>query len=125
MPGKGITVKLGDSSAQSMPVGFKIPYTVMETDAQGNPDPAGAGDVVNVSVDDLALGGVAPDPTPTVSGALGTGFILGNAVGTLTVTFTASHSDGSPVGPPDVNVINILQGPAVATVVTFGVPIPQ
>ena len=105
----------------------KMPYTVMELDADSNPVPPQPGDTLAVVSSDTASATLLPDAAPTVAGALGTGFIVGGSKVQLgvQVTFTALRAGGTPIGSPLVANIDIVGGNASSVSVSFGTPVAQ
>ena len=113
---------------------FKLPYFATELDADGNQamDP---GDSVAVTTDDTAKATVAPDatvdPAKVPSGTdatkvLQTGFLVGGSkLGTVNVTATFSHTDGTAAPPPISVAVDILSGPPVTGGFGFGTAVPQ
>jgi hypothetical protein len=107
--------QLGDSQ--------KVPYTLIETDAKNNPVPAAPSDSISVVSGDTTMLTVVPDVTPA-AGTVGSGFLVGGAkLGTVTVTATVTHADGSIMTATDS--IDIVAGAASSLAFGLGAPIPQ
>lgn len=104
---------------------FKVPFSVIELDSDNNPT-GGQGDTATVVSSDTASLTVVLDPTPA-PGSIVSGFLVGGTklqVG-VAVTVTTSHADGSPVGQPVVDMIDIVAGAGVSAGISLGTPIPQ
>lgn len=114
----------------------KVPYAVFESDADGNVGTPGAGDSVVVSSDSPNSITVVPDPAvdpakvqapATAAQALQTGFIVGGKVNKVgcQVTATFTHSDGTPVPAPVVDLIDNVVGPLSTGAISLGAPVSQ
>jgi hypothetical protein len=104
---------------------FKIPYNVVELDSDGNVATPSAGDTCTVVSSDTTKATIVPDATPA-AGSIASGFIVGGSVeGTVTVTATTTHADGTPVGPPIVDAIDVVSGAPVTAGFSLGTPVSQ
>lgn len=104
---------------------FKVPYTLVETDADGNPATPAPGDTATVTSADTDSITVVPDETP-VDGTVASGFLLGGKklqVG-VSVTALVTHTDGTTLGPV-VDLIDVVGGAASTLAFGLGAPIPQ
>ena len=112
----------------------KIPYAVLETDADGNAVVPAAGDSVSVVSADTDSFTVVPDTTvdpakaPAGSTPLQTGFIVGgkkNQAGvSITATITKGDSTATPI-PPIVILLDNVTGPASNGSISLGQPEAQ
>lgn len=110
----------------------KVPYAVLETDADGNSVAPVAGDTCVGTSADTASFTIVPDATPDAAKApagsspVQTGFIVGgskNQAGVV-LTFTISHADGSPAIIITDTLDNVT-GPATNGSVSLGTPVAQ
>ena|SRR5579863_4103190 len=102
----------------------KVPYivSILDSDKLLTTE---AGDVCTVSSSDVTLATVVPDATPTVPGALQTGFILGQPkTGTVNITSHVVKADGTTL-PDQTIAIDIVPGPATGQGLTLGTPVAQ
>jgi hypothetical protein len=105
----------------------KAPFAVTELDADGQAVPPLAGDTCPIVSSDTTLATIVIDATPTVPGALTTGFIVAQPkAGTVNVTFgPIGKADGTTVGKQVVDIFDIVAGAATQLGVSIGAPIPQ
>lgn len=104
----------------------KVPYVVTELDADGNVATPGAGDTCAVTSDDTTKATIVPDATPSVTGAIQTGFVVGGStLGTVNITSTITHADGTPGPSPVTDAIDILSGPPATQGFALGTPVNQ
>jgi len=103
----------------------KIPYSVPETDADGNPTAPNPGDTCVVTASDTDMGTVVPDATPA-AGTIASGFVIGGKkLGTLTITATITKADGTPGPGPYTQALQITPGPATSGSLVLGTPVAQ
>lgn len=104
---------------------FKVPYSIIELDADNNPT-GGGGDTCTVTSADTASVTVVPDATP-VAGAIASGFLVGGTKLQTGVVITATpvHADGTPVAPPTTVLIDVVAGAAVSAGISLGTPVAQ
>ncbi len=101
----------------------KVPYALTELDADSNPTPGVATDVISITSSDTTMATVAPDAAP-VTGSVASGFIVGGkTLGTVTINATVTHADGTSLSV--VDVIDIVPGVAATLSLGLGAPVPQ
>jgi hypothetical protein len=103
----------------------KVPYSLIELDADSNPATPEPGDTITIVSSDTASLAVVPDPTPA-AGTVASGFLVGGSklqTG-VTVTATVSHADGSP-SLSVVDTIDIVGGKASSLSLGLGAPVAQ
>jgi hypothetical protein len=102
----------------------KVPYTLTELDADGNPASPQPGDAVSIVSSDTASATIVPDAAPA-AGSVASGFILGGKklqTG-VTVTATVAHADGSKLSVTDT--IDVVAGAASTISLGLGAPVNQ
>jgi hypothetical protein len=113
---------------------MKMSFAVVEHDAAGvseGPDP---GDTCVVTLSDPTLATLVLDPAPlpitnadgSTTSSIASGFLVGAAkAGTVTVSATIKHADGTPGAPVTSVPVDIIVGPASTASFSFGTPVSQ
>jgi hypothetical protein len=108
-------------------VGFKVPYLVQEVDTTKNPPvvvPAVATDVTTVVSSAPASVSVVPDAT-VAPGAAASGFLVsGTPLVGVVVTATTTHADGTALGTPKTQTIDVVAAVEIANDISFTLGVP-
>jgi len=126
----GIRVLIdGKENDMTLTVGFKVPYLVQEIDTTKNPPvvvPPLATDKVTVVSSSVNVV-VAPDAI-VAPGAIASGFLVAGSpeVG-ITITATVTKADGTTLGTPKTQTVDVVAVAEVANDISFtlGTPVSQ
>jgi hypothetical protein len=113
---------------------MKMSFALVEHDNAGVGEGPSAGDTCTVTLSDPTLATVVLDPTPlpvtnadgSTTPSVASGFIVAlPKAGTVTISGTIKHADGTD-GPPVTSVpVDIIVGPASTASFSFGTPVAQ